>query len=658
MNRPRSRIAWQLAVALAFLLIVLISGSTLFALRSLDEANLVTREEHLASEARLLADQLETFHGNLRDSTQRLSGLFEQRFASGLALREGERVEVGGRVAPALYRGESRLNGDFTQVDEFRKLTAGVATVFVRDGDDFVRITTSLTKQDGSRALGTVLDHQHPAYQRLLDGQDYLGRAVLFDRYYMTRYSPVRDADGRVIAVLFVGFDYTDAQRAQFDNLARFRLGKGGSLALLDEQRHWLVPPAGAQAPERLADSFAGWLQQPGHGRFWNDGAQDFYSVAMPFQGGPWMVLASMPKAEIRAVTWRVGGQLAVGSLVAMLLAVVAASWLLRRKLRPLGDLVRQAQALGEGDLGARLQVRSHDEIGDLARSFNQMGEALARMVERVRGAAHEVGACSAALSKLSDGAYAGMEHQSAEISSMAGAVEEFSATSLDIADNMRSTERMASENTRQTHIGQSSMDDASAALAQIAGALDATVQRVNGLGARSQEIGSIVGVITAIAEQTNLLALNAAIEAARAGEQGRGFAVVADEVRSLAARTREATTEISTMIGSIQQETGSAIESIEQGSQLMQHGLTLNEKVASALRQIADQSSAAGQQFTAVTTATQEQSRTATLLSQNLQGIAQVNGEQRQVVSELAQTVRELDSLAAGLRQEVDRFR
>ncbi|MBD9515247.1 methyl-accepting chemotaxis protein [Pseudomonas sp. PDM22] len=658
MNQPRSRIALQLAMALAVLLILLISGSTLFALRSLDSATLTTREEHLASEARLLADQLETFHGTLRESTQRLAGLFEKRFAAGLQAHTDERVPVAALQAPALYLGDTRLNGDFTLVDEFRQLTAGVATVFVRDGDDFVRITTSLMKQDGSRAMGTVLDHNSPAYPLLMRGESYVGRALLFDRFYMTQYTPVRDGSGRVIAVLFVGFDYTDAQKRQFDNLGRFRLGQGGSLALLDEQHHWLVQPAGARNPERAADSLASLLDNPGRGRFWSDGQDDFYSVAQPFAGGPWTVVASMPKDEIRAVTWRVGGQLAMGSLIAMLLAVIATTWLLQRRLRPLGDLVRQAHALGAGDLGARLSVASRDEIGDLARSFNQMGEALSSMVSRVRGAAEEVGHCSRSLSGLSSGAYAGMEQQSGEINSMAGAVEEFSATSMDIADNMRSTERMASENTRQTRIGLHSMDDASASLAQIAGALQQTVERVNRLGARSQEIGSIVGVITSIAEQTNLLALNAAIEAARAGEQGRGFAVVADEVRSLAARTQAATTEISQMIGAIQQDTGSATETIEQGSQLMQHGLALNEKVAAALAEISQQSSAAGEQFAAITTATQEQSRTATLLSSNLQGIAQANSEQRQVVADLAQTVRELDSLAAGLRDEVGRFR
>jgi len=658
MSQPRARIASQLGMALAVILAVAIGGSTVFALRSLDAANLDTREEHLASEARLLADQLNTFHSTLRESTQRLTGLFEKRFSAGLSVRADQPIAVAGVQTPSLYLGSEVLNNNFTEVDEFKQMSGGVATVFVRSGDDFIRVSTSLTKQDGSRAIGTVLDRQSPAYARVFSGQAYIGRAVLFDRSYMTQYSPVRDASGKVIAVLFIGFDYTDAQNAQFENLKRFRIGQTGSLALLDEQKHWLVSPAGVQAPEQAVPVMLDLAKTPGKGRFWSDKSEDFYSVSVPFDGGPWAVVASMPKAEIRAVTWAVGLRLVIGSVLAMLLAVGATVWLLRSKLAPLGDLVRQAEALGAGDLSARLNVSSHDEIGQLARAFNQMGEALSTMVSHIRKAAEEVNGRAQALSGLSGGAYEGMEQQSGEITSMAGAVEEFSATSLNIADNMGNTERLAQENAQQTRIGRNSMQEASSSLEHIATALNSTATVINTLGQRSQEIGGIVGVITAIAEQTNLLALNAAIEAARAGEQGRGFAVVADEVRNLASRTREATDEISGMIQSIQKETGNAISTMEQGKVLMQEGLSRNADVASALERIDEQSRSAGQQFAAITTATQEQSSTATLLSSNLQSIALANSEQREVVSNLAITAKELETLASGLRHEVDRFR
>ncbi|SDX53900.1 methyl-accepting chemotaxis protein [Pseudomonas syringae] len=658
MSKPRTRIASQLGIALAVILAVVISGSTLFALRSLDASNLVIREEHMSSEARLLADQLNTFHSTLRDSTQRLSGLFEKRFAEGLTLQADKPVTVAGTPTPGLYLRDTALNNDFSEVDEFRSLTAGVATIFVRSGDDLIRISTSLSKQDGTRAIGTVLDRKGAAYERLMAGQSYVGKAVLFDRYYMTQYSPVRDSSGKIIAALFVGFDYTDAQKTQFDNLKNFRIGSTGSLALLDEKGSWLVPPAGVKSQEGAAKAVADLASKPGKAQFWSEGDDDYYSVGQPFAGGPWTVIASMPRDEISEVTWNVGTQLAIGSLLAMIIAVVSAIWLLRSKLRPLSELVRQADALGAGDLSVRLNVTSNDEIGQLSGSFNKMSEALSSMVSHIRTAAQEVSSRAHALSGLSGGAYEGMEQQSGEITSMAGAVEEFSATSMNIADNMGNTERLAQENAQQTRIGRTSMEEASSSLQQIATSLTSTAKVIDTLGQRSQEIGSIVGVITSIADQTNLLALNAAIEAARAGEQGRGFAVVADEVRSLASRTREATDEISGMIASIQQETGNAISTMQQGNTLMQEGLSLNAKVASALAQIDEQSRSAGHQFAAITTATQEQSSTATMLSSNLQSIAMANSEQRQVMSNLAITAQELNGLATELRNEVDRFR
>jgi methyl-accepting chemotaxis protein len=418
------------------------------------------------------------------------------------------------------------------------------------------------------------------------------------------------------------------------------------------------VAPAGVKDLDQASATLATFVKTPGVGHFWQDAGEDFYTVGEKFAGGPWVVLATMPKVEISAVTWSVGTQLAIGSLLAMLIAVGAAIWLLRSKLRPLSALVDQAEALGAGDLSVRLNITSRDEIGQLASSFNKMGQALETMVSHIRTAAQEVSGRANALSGLSGGAYEGMEQQSGEITSMAGAVEEFSATALTIADNMGSTERMAQGNAQQTRIGRASMEEASASLEQIAGSLSSTATVIDTLGQRSQEIGGIVSVITSIAEQTNLLALNAAIEAARAGEQGRGFAVVADEVRSLASRTRQATDEISGMISSIQQETSNAINTMQQGNALMQEGLSRNAKVAAALATIDEQSRSAGEQFTSITTATQEQSNTATLLSANLQSIALANSEQREVVSNLAITAQELNSLAADLQKEVDRFR
>ncbi|QEI09023.1 methyl-accepting chemotaxis protein [Pigmentiphaga aceris] len=656
MLQKRFGIAGQLASSLTLVLVIVISGSCLFALRSLSQANLETNHQHLASEGRLLADQLQSFHGSLRISTQRLANLFEDRFVEGLTRDVTQRIPVADVDAPQLVLGAAlRLNNNFSEVDEFSRLTAGTATVFVRDGDELRRITTSVRKQDGERAIGTTLDRKHPAYAKLLAGEPYVGSAVLFGRNYMTQYTPVRDVDGVVIAVLYVGFDYTDEQKKLFDTLASFRIGNTGSLALLDKENRWLIPPAGTTKPEAAVAALP-----PGASNArvtWNDGVQDFQSVAVPLADGSWRVFATLPQAEIDELTWSVGTQLALGSLLALALAIGACVALLRHKLKPLDSMVKQAHALGEGQLSVRMTVRSRDEIGALADSFNHMAEALETTVGRVRASAREVTSRSNALSALSSATLTRAAHQSDQVDGMAAAVEEFSTSAQEIAHSMQHTEELTQQNAEHTLAGGKSMRDASGALAQLADSLRQTVDVVNDLGSRSQQIGGIIGVISGIAEQTNLLALNAAIEAARAGEQGRGFAVVADEVRQLAGRTSQATQEIASMIRAVQDETRTAITTIDAGNRLMQQGLDLNGDVARTLEQIETQSQAAVQQFSSVSHATREQSSTATLLAQNVQSIAIDNAAQRDGAQELANTAQELKRLADALSEEVNRF-
>ena len=651
---PRRSIARQLALALSLVLIVVIAGSCLFALHALSVSIEGTQRKHLGSEARLLSDQQQTFLSTLKISTQRLANLFERRFDGGLT-RGSERTVVAGTDTPVLlYKGEV-LNNDFTQVDDFTRLTGGTATIFVRDGDDFTRITTSLKKQDGSRAIGTRLDRKHPGYAGLLQGQTYVGRAQLFGRSYMTQYSPVRDAQGQIIAVLYVGFDYTDAQAQQLAQLTQLRIGETGSLALLDEQGNWLVPPANAKQANELLAALKNDPKQREHS--WRDGNEDFLSVSAPVAGEGWTVVATLPKAELDAPVHAVGLRLAIGSLIALILAVVASVVLLRQKLKPLGQLVERAQALGRGQLSVRVEARSHDEIGELAQSFNQMADALASTVEQVRGSSRAVTERSQQLSQLSDQTLRRSAEQSSQIDSMASAVEEFSATAQNIADGMQRTERLVQENAQQTRTGTQAMQGASGALEQIADSLASTAELIKGLDGRSQQIGGIIGVISGIAEQTNLLALNAAIEAARAGEQGRGFAVVADEVRQLAGRTSEATREISQMIGAVQGETQRAMGAIDEGNRLMEQGLARNADVAQALRSIDQQVAEAVEQFSGIAQATAEQSTTATALSRNIQAIAVDNAAQRDAAEVLAGTAGELRHLAEDLSAEVGRF-
>lgn len=172
---------------------------------------------------------LQVYDSTLIESTQRLYQTFLSFLPEGeLRLDVAQRVQVGAYTPPAVYVGDTRLNGELALVDRFTRATGGVATVFVRDGEDFIRVTTSLTRQDGVRAMGTALDRSHPAYLRLLAGQDYMGPATLFGEEYITYYGAVSAADGQTQAVFFIGLPYGTGLRALRDTLRATRVGQQG----------------------------------------------------------------------------------------------------------------------------------------------------------------------------------------------------------------------------------------------------------------------------------------------------------------------------------------------------------------------------------------------------------------------------------------------
>ena len=354
--------------------------------------------------------------------------------------------------------------------------------------------------------------------------------------------------------------------------------------------------------------------------------------------------------------------QLKLALLIGLLISLSVAALVLWRVIAairlPLRQTLTMLQGLTDGDMTRRIAYQKSDEFGQLARGINALANQMRDMLEQVVTSAHELGTVAERNQTTLQLTNQQLEQQRTETASVATAMVEMEHTVADVAKAAHQSMESVVRVTEQAYAGRQISDSNIQRINRLAdelGASQQVIERVHGL---SVNIGGILDVISQIAEQTNLLALNAAIEAARAGEQGRGFAVVADEVRNLASRTREATDEISGMIQSIQRETGNAISTMEHGNTLMQEGLSRNADVASALARIDEQSRSAGQQFAAITTATQEQSSTATLLSSNLQSIALANSEQREVVSNLAITAKELETLAAGLRHEVDRFR
>jgi methyl-accepting chemotaxis protein len=310
------------------------------------------------------------------------------------------------------------------------------------------------------------------------------------------------------------------------------------------------------------------------------------------------------------------------------------------------------------GDLTVRVQSEYHGDHQIIIDSINRLADSLHDAIRNVSSAVHAVASASTEISASTEQLAAGAQEQSSQTAEVSGAVEEMTKS---ISENSRSasiasdTAKNAGESAKE---GGAVVRETIAGMHQISEVVNRSAETVYTLGKSSEQIGEIVQVINDIADQTNLLALNAAIEAARAGEQGRGFAVVADEVRKLAERTTKATREIAEMIKNIQRETHSAVLSMQEGTKEVEAGKEKANKAGEVLSKIVSGTENLNLIIDQVAAANEEQSTTAEEISKNVESIHSVTEESSNSLHQIAQTAEDLNKLTENLRNLVLKFK
>ncbi|MBU5635860.1 methyl-accepting chemotaxis protein [Geomonas sp. Red69] len=341
-----------------------------------------------------------------------------------------------------------------------------------------------------------------------------------------------------------------------------------------------------------------------------------------------------------------------------MVIAIVCGVVITRMITKPLQAAVAAASAIGAGDLTARIESTSRDETGQLMAALQAMAENLRCTIGKVADTSAQVASASNQLHSTSEQIATGAEEVAAQAGTVATAGEQMSATSSDIARNCQMAAEGAKRAAQTAQNGAEVVQGTVTVMGQIAAKVQESSRTVESLGQRSDQIGAIIGTIEDIADQTNLLALNAAIEAARAGEQGRGFAVVADEVRALAERTTRATREIGEMIKAIQSETRGAVVAMEEGVHQVETGTAEAAKSGSALQEILEQINDVAMQIHQVATAAEEQTATTSEISSNIVQITQVVQQTSQGAQESASAAAQLHTNSEELQQLVQQFR
>ncbi|WFS17244.1 methyl-accepting chemotaxis protein [Pseudomonas sp. 905_Psudmo1] len=349
---------------------------------------------------------------------------------------------------------------------------------------------------------------------------------------------------------------------------------------------------------------------------------------------------------------------LLVGGLIAAVLAISVAFLLSHSIAGRLRQVVEVARNVAQGRLDSDIERAGRDEIGVLLDAFATMQERLREMIGQIRAGAVQLVEAAQNISSASTQLSVSTQEQSQAASSMAATVEELTVSINHVADNAKEAHGLSSDSGRQSAEGGAVIQETLASMQRIADTVQGAAAQIAELGQHSDQISSIVNVIKEIADQTNLLALNAAIEAARAGEQGRGFAVVADEVRLLAQRTANSTQEITEMIKKIQLGTRSAVSNMEIGVQQVSSGVEQASQAGDAIVTIRQASASVVGVVDQISLALREQTVASQDVARNVERIAQMSMENSEAVADTSRTAQGLQQLALSLEKQVASFR
>jgi len=645
----------KLSIGLKFALIasvlVLISFGVLSLLMSMTMTRYLDREamDDLAASNRQVADLIQVFNGAAQEDIGRIAKQFAGSFPGHIEIERGKSMKIGNIEVPLLRAGSENINLNFERVDVFTARTSATATVFVRSGRDFVRVSTSLKTETGARAVGTQLDHEHPGYHRLLEGRPYRGPALLFGRNYMTSYEPIRDADGQVIGVLYVGVDITDDLDVLKQKIRTIRLRQTGFFYIVDARPGAsfgtaIIHPtaqgsnllgikdaAGREVVREMLDKKQGTLRYAHATGQSSWAADEKIANYSSFPAWNWLIVGETPAKEVFEVGNILRAELFIAAIViALVLSALLYVTLKRTVAGRLTQAVGYAKRVASGDLSSRTRSPQYDETGQLLNSLDDMADSLSNIVSGVRVAADSIHNTAKQIRAGNTDLSQRTEEQASSLEQTAASMEELTGTVKQNSENARQANELARRASQVATRG-----------GEMVGQVVTTMSEIH---ASSKKIADIVTVIDSIAFQTNILALNAAVEAARAGEQGRGFAVVAGEVRSLAQRSADSAKEIKQLIFD-------SASRVEDGTKLVgQAGATMSE-IVTAVKHVSELMAGIAEASTQQSAGIQE-------INQTVAVMEQVTQQNAALVEEATASAEQLRRLAENLVTAVSVFK
>ncbi|HEX7988145.1 MAG TPA: Cache 3/Cache 2 fusion domain-containing protein [Duganella sp.] len=606
-------------------------------------------KSNVANSLNGISNTVEVFNNAMTNEAASFARLFAAGFGDGkFSLDPATKVDIGGKATPSLLHNGKTLNMDFTIPDKFTAETGVIATIFAADGEEFVRVSTSLKKENGERAVGTQLDHAHLSYAPLRAGNSYIGLATLFGKQYITQYDPIKDAGGKVIGVLFIGLDISKNMTMLKEKIKAITIGQTGYIYVLN------AAPGKAQGTMLIHRTREGenlFERKTPDGRLfiqdmlaakqgsmtydWPDADGKELREKMvefkTFKDWNWLIVGGTYTEEITHEAATLRNRYAALGLGALLVFAGVLFLLVRSVVsRPLARAEEAATRIAQGDLDVHLEIDNKDEIGLVLRALNGISSNLSTVVGQVRTGAEQITSASGEIASGNLDLSSRTEEQASSLEETAASMEQLSSAVKQNADNAAQANQMAL---------------AASGIAARGGEVVAqVVDTMGSINQSSRKIVDIISVIDGIAFQTNILALNAAVEAARAGEQGRGFAVVASEVRSLAQRSATAAKEIKALIDD-------SVSKVDVGSRQVEQAGTTMQEVVDSVRRVTDI-------MAEISSASEEQRAGIGQVHEAIAQMDQVTQQNAALVEEAAAAAHALQDQAHELEQVVRIFK
>lgn len=563
-------------LSLVQLCIILISMTLfIFYIHSYLSHYIAQETEHkIQSNLQALEKTIQIYNTSLEETSLKLFALLQANYKD-FHLYETEKIKVNTKDTPVMSSQGVILNNNFPYLDTFTELSGAVATIFVKSGNDFVRIATSLKDENGKRALGTFLGKESPAYEPIINNKQYIGNARLFGKDYITVYSPILE-DGKIIGILFIGYNFTEGLKSLSNEILKMKIGTNGYFyAINTKGESYDIHPnsIGKKVSSEIDQKIL--LQKKGTLKNFEHSEEQIISF-LSFEKWNWVLVAKAFSKDFEEANEKLRDRLIFVSVM-MMFVMLFIIWIAIQKIitQPLTQLILKARELssGDGDLTRKLKIMGTDEIAQASQEINHFIQKVQNLIVDAKSISSENSSISHELSSTSLGVGQAVE-TSVDIvnqtTQRADALKEEMALSITEAQKSKvsliDASTFLNDANKTILLLTHNIQQSSAIEIELA-------TKINQLSRDAEQVKSVLSVISDIADQTNLLALNAAIEAARAGEHGRGFAVVADEVRKLAEKTQSSLIEINATINVIVQ---AIVENSEQ--------MTINSKRVEAL--------------------------------------------------------------------------